>query len=64
MNCEESPVTQISTIESKLKNLNEGDDRLSQVIDQLLRMTSEITELHEGAKSTLDRLKRLEQRVS
>lgn len=35
-------MSQITAIETKLSKLKEGDDRLSQVIDQLLRITKEI----------------------
>jgi predicted CopG family antitoxin len=54
-------MSQISAIETKLKQLKDGDDRLSQVIDQLLRLTREIEELHQGAKTMKDRLARLGQ---
>lgn len=43
-------MSQISSIETKLKNLREGDDRLSQVIDQLLRITKEIEEVQKDVK--------------
>lgn len=43
-------MSQISNIETKLRRLKDGDDRISQVIDELLRITKEIDVLQKEVK--------------
>lgn len=52
-------MSQISSIETKLRKLQQDDDRLSQVIDQLLRITKEIEDMQKAAAEAMRRINAL-----